>query len=124
MTTGIIPMYLVEIAPLHLKGSMGVTYSLGITSGILFSQILGLNSILGNENNIFAISSHQKYNLQIQSILYFIGKSETWHYLFALFGILIILSMPILYILPESPKYLLVIKDDYDGAIKCRFIVL
>lgn len=49
MTTGIIPMYLIEIAPLRLKGSMGVTYSLGITSGILFSQILGLNSILGIE---------------------------------------------------------------------------
>ena len=50
-------MYLIEIAPLCLKGSMGVTYSLGITSGILFSQILGLNSILGNENSIFEILS-------------------------------------------------------------------
>lgn len=54
----------------------------------------------------------------------FIGKSETWHYLFALFGILILLSMPVLFILPESPKYLLIIKDDYDSAIKCKFIVL
>ncbi|KAI1320405.1 hypothetical protein EDD11_001208 [Mortierella claussenii] len=40
--TVIVPMYLAEIAPPELRGSLGVGNQLGIVIGILFSQILGL----------------------------------------------------------------------------------
>jgi hypothetical protein len=40
-------MYLTEIAPLSLRGAMGVLCPLGITVGVLVAQILGLKSVLG-----------------------------------------------------------------------------
>ncbi|KAF9904478.1 hypothetical protein BX616_001279 [Lobosporangium transversale] len=40
--TVIVPMYLAEVSPPELRGSLGVTNQLGIVVGILFSQALGL----------------------------------------------------------------------------------
>lgn len=40
-------MYLTEIAPLSIRGAMGVLCPLGITVGVLVAQILGLESVLG-----------------------------------------------------------------------------
>lgn len=47
MITGIMPMYLMELAPLHLKGSMGVLCPLGVCTGVLLGQIMSLPGILG-----------------------------------------------------------------------------
>ena len=41
-------MYLTEIAPLIIRGAMGVLCPLGITVGVLISQVLGLKEVLGN----------------------------------------------------------------------------
>ncbi|XP_077296953.1 solute carrier family 2, facilitated glucose transporter member 3-like isoform X2 [Arctopsyche grandis] len=96
LATSIIPMYLIELAPIKVRGSMGVLCPLGVTFGVLVGQIMSLNMIL--------------------------GKPGEWHYLLALYGILIILFTPFIVLLPESPKYLLAVKKDYDAAIKslCR----
>ncbi|KAF9357577.1 hypothetical protein BGX26_003473 [Mortierella sp. AD094] len=40
--TVIVPMYLAEISPPELRGSLGVMNQLGIVVGILFAQVLGL----------------------------------------------------------------------------------
>ena len=40
-------MYLTEIAPVNIRGAMGVLHQFGLTAGILVSNILGLNYILG-----------------------------------------------------------------------------
>ena len=40
-------MYLSEIAPFNLRGGIGVINQLGVTVGILMSQILGLPVVLG-----------------------------------------------------------------------------
>ncbi|KAG0046400.1 hypothetical protein BGZ83_008435 [Gryganskiella cystojenkinii] len=40
--TVIVPMYIAEISPPELRGSLGVMNQLGIVVGILFSQVLGL----------------------------------------------------------------------------------
>jgi len=40
-------MYLTEIAPISIRGAMGVLCPLGITVGVLVAQILGLESVLG-----------------------------------------------------------------------------
>ena len=45
--SGVVPMYLTESAAKHIRGSLGVLHQLGLTIGILLSQILGLEEILG-----------------------------------------------------------------------------
>lgn len=46
MTT-VVPMYLTELSPPKLSGLLGVLFPLGLTFGILVSQIMGLDWILG-----------------------------------------------------------------------------
>ena len=47
LNTSLVPMYISEIAPLTLRGGLGTVNQLGCTVGILFSQILGIQEILG-----------------------------------------------------------------------------
>jgi MFS family permease len=47
MGSGIVPMYLTESSPKHIRGALGVLHQLGLTIGILISQILGLEELLG-----------------------------------------------------------------------------
>lgn len=50
LNTSLVPMYISEIAPLNLRGGLGTVNQLGVTVGILFSQILGIQEILGTES--------------------------------------------------------------------------
>ena len=43
--TAVLPLYMTEIPPVNLRGSVGVSHQLGITGAILLSQILGLNYV-------------------------------------------------------------------------------
>ncbi len=45
--SGLVPMYLTEIAPVNVRGSMCVMHQFALTAGILVSQIVGLRQILG-----------------------------------------------------------------------------
>ncbi|XP_059471745.1 solute carrier family 2, facilitated glucose transporter member 3-like [Neocloeon triangulifer] len=92
LTTSVVPMYMMEVVTLDLRGPMGVLCPLGICFGVLVSQILGLEFIL--------------------------GSAETWHYLLGLYGIPVLICMAFLPYLPESPKYLFVIKKDEDKCTK------
>ena len=40
-------MYLTEIAPINIRGSMGVLHQFALTMGILVSQICGLRQVFG-----------------------------------------------------------------------------
>lgn len=46
--TGVVPLYLTEIAPLAIRGALGTMSQLGIVGGILISSALGLTNVLGN----------------------------------------------------------------------------
>ncbi|KAJ8966962.1 hypothetical protein NQ314_003184 [Rhamnusium bicolor] len=46
LTTSVVPMYLTELAPLHLKGATGVLCPLGVTIGVLVGQTLSMHDIL------------------------------------------------------------------------------
>ncbi len=48
--TGILPIYLYELAPQNLRGITGTLNQLHIVIGILVSNILGLPQLLGNNN--------------------------------------------------------------------------
>ena len=50
LNTSLAPMYISEIAPLNLRGGLGVVNQLAVTVGLLSSEVLGIEQILGNED--------------------------------------------------------------------------
>ncbi|XP_018019020.1 solute carrier family 2, facilitated glucose transporter member 1 isoform X2 [Hyalella azteca] len=84
LNAGLAPMYLSEIAPTNLRGAIGTVYQLAVTISILFSQIMGLESILGSES--------------------------LWPIMLALTAGPAVFQLCVLPICPESPKYLLINK--------------
>merc|ERR1711874_323174 len=90
LNAGLAPMYLSEISPTALRGAPGTVYQLIITLSILISQILGMNNMLGTE--------------------------EGWPWLLTITAIPAILQLATLPFCPESPKYLLLDKDDEMAA--------
>eukprot|EP00128_Syssomonas_multiformis_P015955 Colp12_sorted_trinity150504_noHs@26012 len=50
MATVVVPMYLSEIAPVHLRGGFGTLNQLLVTIGIVVSQVLGFDSVLGTDS--------------------------------------------------------------------------
>ncbi|CAH1273981.1 SLC2A1 [Branchiostoma lanceolatum] len=88
----VVSMYLSEVSPPNLRGAIGVTHQLSITIGILVSQIFGLQQILGNE--------------------------ERWPYLLGFYVIPAVLQSFFMMFLPESPRCLLIDKDDSGAARK------
>lgn len=81
-----------EVAPLKLRGAVGVLCQLGITCGVLLGQIASLRSVLGTE--------------------------EHWNCMLAAFAPLCILALVLVSLLPESPKYLFVVKEEREKALQ------
>lgn len=81
LNTALVPMYLTEIATVNLRGALGTVSQLGVTVGLLFSQVLGLKEILGTK--------------------------DYWPFLFGFAFIPAILQLIMLPFCPESPRYLL-----------------
>ncbi|XP_063974477.1 solute carrier family 2, facilitated glucose transporter member 1-like isoform X2 [Diachasmimorpha longicaudata] len=92
IATSVLPTYVTEIAPLRQRGAVGVLCQLGITVGVFFGQVAGLQAVL--------------------------GTAEHWHLMLACFAPLCAISLIILQVLPESPKYLYIIKGQEDTAIQ------
>lgn len=92
LATSIVPMYMTEIAPLRLRGAVGVLCQLGLTGGVFFGQITGLETVLGTE--------------------------DAWQYMLGAFVPLCVLALVVTsIILPESPKYLFIIKEQKQMAL-------
>ncbi|XP_065339001.1 solute carrier family 2, facilitated glucose transporter member 1-like isoform X2 [Cloeon dipterum] len=81
LNAGLAPMYLAEIAPVHLRGAVGTVYQLVITISILLSQLFGLGSIL--------------------------GTPSMWPLLLSLTLLPAVFQLATLPICPESPKFTL-----------------
>ncbi|XP_075920847.1 solute carrier family 2, facilitated glucose transporter member 1-like isoform X2 [Petromyzon marinus] len=47
LISGLVPMYVGEIAPTSLRGALGTLHQLGVVIGILIAQVLGLDVLLG-----------------------------------------------------------------------------
>jgi len=90
LNAGLAPMYLAEISPTPLRGAIGTGYQLIITISILLAQVLGMVNILGNDSG--------------------------WPWLLAITAVPAIFQIATLPFCPESPKYLLLDKDDEHGA--------
>ena len=82
VATAVVPTYFSEISPIAVRGAVGTMHQLGITVGILVSQVLSTPS------------------------LHLLGSKERWQWLFlvpVLCGLVEILVLPVM---PESPSYL------------------
>ena len=88
--TGLSPLYIAEIAPIHIRGAMGTVNQLGVTTGILTSMVLGLEDALGGE--------------------------DTWPVLLGLAAIPSLMQCIMLPFMPESPRYLILSKGQIAKA--------
>ncbi|XP_054838634.1 solute carrier family 2, facilitated glucose transporter member 2 [Eublepharis macularius] len=92
IVSGIAPLYVGEIAPTPLRGALGTFHQLAIVIGILISQVLGLHFLLGNET--------------------------LWPLLLALSGSAAVFQLLMLFLCPESPRYLYIKEGKQDEAKK------
>lgn len=85
LNTSLVPMYISEISPLNLRGGLGTVNQLAVTVGLLLSQVLGIEQIL--------------------------GTNDGWPLLLGLAVVPALLQLVLLPICPESPRYLLITKQ-------------
>ncbi|XP_046511646.1 solute carrier family 2, facilitated glucose transporter member 9 isoform X2 [Equus quagga] len=85
-----LPMYLSEISPKEIRGSLGQVTAIFICVGVFTGQVLGLPELL--------------------------GKESTWPYLFGVIAVPAVVQLVSLPFLPESPRYLLLEKHDQVAA--------
>ncbi|KAI1714468.1 sugar transporter domain-containing protein [Ditylenchus destructor] len=87
---GVAPVYLTEISPIKLRGTMGSANQLVITFAVLISMIVGLPYIFGDERR--------------------------WPFIFAFALIPCLIQLTTLPFCPESPKYSLLLKHNRNQA--------
>lgn len=85
-------LYLAEISPKKIRGAVGTCHQLFVTMGILWSMVLGLPKLA--------------------------GTWDAWPSLFAFNAGPALVCLIFLPLCPESPRYLLIKKNDEDGARK------
>ncbi|KAM9324097.1 solute carrier family 2, facilitated glucose transporter member 3-like [Gastrophryne carolinensis] len=88
--TGLVPMYIGEVAPTVYRGALGTLNQLGIVIGILIAQIFGLHAIL--------------------------GSVTFWPLLMGITCLLSIIQCALLPFCPESPRFLLMVKKEHEKA--------
>ncbi|KAL1130603.1 hypothetical protein AAG570_011849 [Ranatra chinensis] len=92
LNTSLVPMYISEIAPLNLRGGLGTVNQLAVTIGLLISQVLGIEQILGTDDG--------------------------WPILLGLAICPAVLQLILLPVCPESPRYLLITRQWEEEARK------
>ncbi|XP_059614809.1 solute carrier family 2, facilitated glucose transporter member 1 isoform X2 [Phlebotomus argentipes] len=90
LTTATLPMYLLELAPLALRGTLGVFCSIGVTGGVVVGQVFSLQEIFGTD--------------------------ELWHWALSFYVVLVIICFLAAPWWPESPKYLYLTANRKDEA--------
>ena len=86
--TGLAPLYITEVAPLSIRGGMGIFNQLAVVSGIFLGQILGLNGVMG---------------------------SDYWPILVSFTAFPSALQTVLLFALPESPRYVFFQKENLNN---------
>ncbi|VDD97220.1 unnamed protein product [Enterobius vermicularis] len=90
LSSALVPMYLTELSPINLRGTIGSFNQLTVTIAILISQIVGLPQLFGTK--------------------------ELWPLVFAFGVVPIAIQLVTLPLCPESPKYTLIVKDRKERA--------
>ncbi|XP_027655395.2 LOW QUALITY PROTEIN: solute carrier family 2, facilitated glucose transporter member 9-like [Falco cherrug] len=94
----VVPLYLGEIAPKNLRCFLGLMPSIFICLGVFFAQVLGLPELL--------------------------GEDRFWPLYLSVVVVPASLQLLLLHCFPESPRYLLIERNDVCRATKalCRFL--
>ncbi|XP_068053992.1 solute carrier family 2, facilitated glucose transporter member 9-like isoform X2 [Anomalospiza imberbis] len=94
----VVPLYLGEIAPKNLRGFLGLMPTIFICLGVFSAQVLGLPELL--------------------------GKDRFWPLFLSVVVVPASLQLLLLHCFPESPRYLLIERNDICGATKAlhRFL--
>ncbi|XP_030132139.4 solute carrier family 2, facilitated glucose transporter member 5-like isoform X1 [Taeniopygia guttata] len=94
----VVPLYVGEIAPKNLRGFLGLMPSIFICLGVFSAQVLGLPELL--------------------------GKDRFWPLFLSVVVVPASLQLLLLHCFPESPRYLLIERNDVCGATKAlhRFL--
>uniref|UniRef100_A0A8C0H3B3 Solute carrier family 2, facilitated glucose transporter member 4 n=1 Tax=Chelonoidis abingdonii TaxID=106734 RepID=A0A8C0H3B3_CHEAB len=90
LVSGLVPMYVGEISPTHLRGALGTLHQLALVIGILIAQVFGLDSLL--------------------------GSPELWPLLLGLTVAPSALQLVLFPFCPESPRYLYIIRNKESKA--------
>ncbi|XP_073420168.1 solute carrier family 2, facilitated glucose transporter member 4 isoform X1 [Dendrobates tinctorius] len=90
LASGLVPMYVGEISPTHLRGALGTLHQLSLVIGILVAQVLGLDL--------------------------FLGTSSRWPALFWVTLIPAALQSVLLPFCPESPRFLYIVCEQEGQA--------
>ncbi|XP_031971399.1 solute carrier family 2, facilitated glucose transporter member 5-like isoform X3 [Corvus moneduloides] len=88
----VVPLYLGEIAPKNLRGFLGLMPSFFICLGVFSAQVLGLPELL--------------------------GEDRFWPLFLSVVVVPASLQLLLLHCFPESPRYLLIERNDICGATK------
>lgn len=91
LSTGIVSLYLTEIAPISIRGAIGACHQMQCVLGILTAQVLGLPFLLGGEYE--------------------------WHWLLGMSAVPALVSAVVFPFCPESPRYLLMNKNN---TVACK----
>ena len=81
---GTTPIFLAEISPPRLRGAMGVGHQLALVSGSLVSSVMGLPMVLSTRN--------------------------TWFFLYSINVLIFIVAVICLPLIPETPRYLYLVR--------------
>lgn len=92
INTAVAPVYLSEIAPVRIRGALGVLNQFGIVTGLLVGYILGLKPVLGSDG--------------------------VWHYLLGFGFVVAMLQILTLPFCPRSPRYLLLKLNEEAEAVE------
>lgn len=84
-------MFLSEVAPVHLRGALGVAHQLSVVTGIMLSQVVGLPEIFGTATLWPLALAFTAFPALVQPLL-------------------------LLFFCPESPRFLLINAGDERGA--------
>ncbi|MDR9365061.1 MAG: sugar porter family MFS transporter [Balneolaceae bacterium] len=97
IASNVVPLYISEIAPPHIRGRLVTFYQLAITVGILFAYIS--NAVVLN-----LTETAGSYNMW--AFLEFIFVDEVWRGMFGIETVPALLFLGGIFMIPESPRWL------------------
>ncbi|NXP75336.1 GTR9 protein, partial [Ramphastos sulfuratus] len=114
----VVPLYLGEIAPKNLRGFLGLVPSIFICLGVFFAQVLGLPELLGKVSTIAQPMHTGPCSTFPVTCPILTPQDRFWPLFLSIVVIPASLQLLLLHCFPESPRYLLIERNDICGATK------